>query len=75
MLIKLMKPVSAELALPLCTESYANHTIALAGMGWTNYSTKQPARVLQELRFDERLEEDCPLTSKITSPCLCRWLS
>ena len=63
-LIKLLKPVSAGLALPLCNKSYAEHFIGVAGMGKTKSGKNEPpAKVLQEMKLNESFD-DCPAMSK-----------
>ena len=63
-LIKLLEPVSAGLALPLCNKSYAEHFIGVAGMGKTKSGKNEPpAKVLQEMKLNESFD-DCPAMSK-----------
>ena len=62
LIFELDEPVSADKVLPMCDKSYANHTIAIAGMGNTKLGADgSPATVLQEAKFKEIVDSTCPV--------------
>merc|ERR1711879_109408 len=52
--LKLSKSVSSSRILPMCTESYSNYSIAVCGMGRTEWNDPKTPTQLQETEEEEK---------------------
>ncbi|XP_075262476.1 CLIP domain-containing serine protease HP8-like [Convolutriloba macropyga] len=70
-LLKLSRSTQSELPLPLCqSDNEGQYQIAICGLGVTNITTGEYARVLQELKVTELPEDNCPYDVEKSQICM-----